>query len=121
VTDPRPGHLDAMTIAAFIDRTLDPKARAAAEAHLADCADCREVWVETSELAEECLRGWSGATVVTPAASVAASRPASRTWIYAGAGLAVAAALVLTVFSPRLFNRSDRPERWEPIAARKRA
>ena len=42
-------HLSATEIAAFIDSTLSPEARAAAEFHLSDCPRCRE------ELAS-CLR-----------------------------------------------------------------
>lgn len=70
-------HLDPATLAALVDRTLDAAARAAADAHLAVCAECREVWVETSELAAE------GAT-----AAPATARPRSRRWIYGGIGLA---------------------------------
>jgi len=38
--------LDAETLAAFIDGRLEPRARAAVEAHLAECEDCYEVWME---------------------------------------------------------------------------
>lgn len=95
MTDPRgvhATHLDAATIAAFVDRTLDPAARAAAEAHLAACADCREVWVETSEMASETEAGAGAASA--PTASPA-PRARSRRWIYGGAGLAIAASMVL--------------------------
>ena len=106
-------HLDASTIAAFVDRTLDPAARAAAEAHLAMCADCREVWVETSEIAgDEDVSDWSA----TPSAASSA-RTRSRRWMYGGAGLAVAAALALVVFSPRLFDRGNQADRATLVRA----
>ena len=85
-------HLDPATIAALVDRTLDAAPRAAAEAHLAACADCREVWVETSEMAEAMSGGASG-----PAASGTPRTRSRSRWIYLG-GLAAAAALVLAVW-----------------------
>lgn len=108
-------HLDAATIAALVDRTLDPAARAAAEAHLAGCADCREIWMETSDIASETeVGGWAA----TPAAADAlVLRGRSHRWIYGGAGLAIAAALALAVFSPRMFDRGDRPELRELVEA----
>jgi tetratricopeptide (TPR) repeat protein len=88
-------HLDAETIAALIDRTLDPTARAAAEAHLAGCADCREIWMETSEIASETeVGGWAAAPA---AADASAPRARSRRWIFGGAGLVAAAAAALFV------------------------
>ena len=115
MTERRLDHLDPATIAALVDRTLDPAARAEAEAHLADCADCREVWVETSEIAGE----MSEATAVPPpvATNVVPLRRRSRGLIYAGAGLAAAAAIGLAVFSPRLFDRGSRPELRDLVAA----
>ena len=98
-------HLDPATIAALVDGTLDPAARAAAEAHLAACADCREVWVETSEILSA-SHGVTGAPRVT-----------SRRWIYGAAGLAAAAAIAVAVLSPALFNRGDRPELRELVEA----
>lgn len=83
MTDPRgvhSAHLDAETIAAFVDRTLDPAARAAAEAHLATCADCREVWVETSEIAgDEDVSGW-GATAAAATDTPPTHARSSRRW-----------------------------------------
>lgn len=116
MTDPRIDHLDPATIAALVDRTLDPAARAAAEVHLAACADCREVWVETSEMAE----GMTDTTLTdaaTAPVNIVAPRLRSRRWIYGGAGLAMAAALALVVFSPRLFDAGDRPELRELVEA----
>lgn len=118
MTDPRgvhSAHLDAATIAALVDRTLDPAARAAAEAHLAGCADCRDVWMETSDIVSDTeVGGWAAAPA---AADAPAPRGRSRRWIYGGAGLAVAAALALVVFSPRMFDRGDRPELRELVEA----
>lgn len=115
MTDPRLEHLDPAAIAALVDRTLDPAARAAAEAHLAACADCREVWVETSEMTEE-MRETSTDATAAPA-NVVAHRPQSRRWIYGAAGLAAAAALALAVFSPQLLDRAARPELRELVEA----
>lgn len=92
-------HLDPATLAALVDRTLDAAARAAADAHLAVCAECREVWVETSALAAE------GATA---AASRKASTGSTRRWIYAGA--AIAASVIIGVgLLLRGSARSDEP------------
>lgn len=104
MTDPRLEHLDPATIAALVDQTLDPAARAAAEAHLAACADCREVWVETSEIDSE----MRGVTTSEPSRGVVVpSRPGSRrSWIYGAAGLAAAAAIAFAVLSPRMFDGS---------------
>lgn len=115
MTDPRLEHLDPATIAALVDQTLDPAARAAAHAHLAACADCREVWVETSEIDNE----MRGATTSEPSRDVTVvARPASkRSWIYGGMGLAAAAAVLLAVFLPRMMDRGDRPELQELVAA----
>ncbi|HEX6324880.1 MAG TPA: zf-HC2 domain-containing protein, partial [Vicinamibacterales bacterium] len=79
-------HLDPATIAALVDRTLDPAARAAAEAHLAACAGCREVWVETSEMA---------GPLIAPASrdARAPARPMVRRWWYAGAAIAASAVI----------------------------
>lgn len=95
MTDPRgvhSGHLDAATLAALVDRTLDPAARAAAEAHLSTCADCREVWVETSEVVKA-----SHINYRAPRASLWHSR--RHTWMYVGgalvAGLAIAVGTTL--------------------------
>lgn len=40
--------LDAETLAAFIDGRLEPREREAVEAHLAECEDCYEVWMEAN-------------------------------------------------------------------------
>lgn len=100
-------HLDPATIAALVDRTLDPAARAAAEAHMADCADCREVWVETSEMVAAERENTAALPVSSTPAAVIAHRPRARRWIYAGAGFTAAAAVALAVFSPRLFEPGE--------------
>jgi CHAT domain-containing protein len=49
VTDgrlPTPGCLDSETLAAFMDGRLEPRERAVVEAHLAECEDCYEVWMD---------------------------------------------------------------------------
>lgn len=112
MTDPRgvhATHLDAATIAAFVDRTLDPAARAAAEAHLAACADCREVWVETNEMASDAEAGAGGASAPTAAP---ATRGRSRRWIYGIGGLATAATILLMAWntnSVRSLQDGERP------------
>ena len=98
-------HLDPATIAALIDRTLDPAARAAAEAHLAGCADCREVWVETSEISAE-TQGMA-TTPATAPATVDARRRSGRSWIYAGAGLAAAVLIGVALLWSARANDAD--------------
>src|SRR3954471_18383905 len=52
VTDTPTGRADACpdpeTLAAYVDGMLDPAARAAVEAHAADCRDCREILADTA-------------------------------------------------------------------------
>ena len=104
MTERRIDHLEPATIAALVDRTLDADARRAAEAHLAVCADCREIWFETNEMAEtavaERMSEDTGASL----------KPRWRGWIYAGGGLAAAAAVMLAILLPRMIDRGDRPE-----------
>jgi len=54
VSDDRPQTpdcLDAETLAAFMDGRLEPREREAVEAHLAECEDCYEVWMESRAVA----------------------------------------------------------------------
>lgn len=89
-------HLSAAEIAGFIDSTLSPDARTAAELHLSGCAQCRE------ELAS-CLR----------LAATAPSRSSSRvTWPLLGT--IAAAILIMVVIRPG-------QHRIEPDPARERA
>jgi anti-sigma factor RsiW len=88
-------HLSATEIAAFIDSTLSPNARTAAELHLSECSRCRE------ELAS-CLR-------------LASTAPGERRWRASGplAAAAAAAILVVAVLLPNA-------RRQEPRAVRER-
>lgn len=71
-------HLDAELVAAWADGSLDPQARAAAEAHAADCMRCQAMlaaMVRTEPAAGEPARGWLGARVrwLVPLATAAAA------------------------------------------------
>jgi anti-sigma factor RsiW len=86
-------HLSATEIAAFIDSTLSPEARAAAEFHLSDCPRCRE------ELAS-CLR----------LARTAPSRSRPRvSWPLVGS--IAAAILIVAVLRPITRNGVPSPAR----------
>jgi tetratricopeptide (TPR) repeat protein len=43
------GCLEPETLAAFMDGRLEPHERAAVEAHLAECEDCYEMWMEATQ------------------------------------------------------------------------
>lgn len=109
-------HPDAERLAEYADGVLPADARAEVERHLADCAECRAVVVETTAFLDQNPAIGEGAA----APVVLAFRPRRR-WIEVAAGLAAAAALVLAVrvvrpewaFGPR----TDRPELQELIAA----
>lgn len=69
--------LDAETLAAFIDGRLEPRDREAVEAHLADCEDCYEVWMEstaahTTQTAARTRRPWLAGVALVAAVVVAA-------------------------------------------------
>ncbi len=71
-------HLDAELVAAWADGSLDPQARAAAEAHAADCMRCQAMlaaMVRTEPAAAEPARGWLDARVrwLVPLATAAAA------------------------------------------------
>lgn len=86
-------HLSATEIAALIDATLSPQARAAAELHLSGCSKCRE------ELAS-CLR----------IASTAPSRSATRiSWPLFGS--VAAAVLIMVVLRPGQRQQNPRVDR----------
>lgn len=92
-------HLSAVEIAAFIDSTLSPEARAAAELHLSGCARCRE------ELAS-CMR----------LARSAPSRPSSRvSWPLLGS--IAAAVLIALVLRPSRHQTTTNPADRERAAA----
>jgi hypothetical protein len=77
-------HLEPHEVAAFIDRTLDPVARTAVEAHLADCPECRAEVLSVAPIAGP--------------PPIARGRPARRVlpWL-----LAAAALLVVSTRLPR--------------------
>lgn len=67
-------HLDADVVAAWADGSLDPHARAAAEAHAADCTRCQAVlaaMVRTEPEAVRPGRGWLAARWLVPLATAA--------------------------------------------------
>ena len=86
--------LDPETIAAYLDRRLDPAERVRVEEHLADCEECRTLLSETALFLEA-----DAASGAAPASSAAAASPvrSRRTpWMI---GLAAAAAVAaLTPF-----------------------
>jgi|1185.fasta_scaffold38883_2 hypothetical protein len=87
-------HLSNGDLAAFLDGRLDAPARSAVEAHLADCARCREEMVETQMALSE----------LGPSRRVPLARPNTfrrATWI---AG--VAAAILVIAMVPRLRQSS---------------
>lgn len=79
------GHLSSRDVAAYVDRALSPAERDAIEAHLSDCADCRDEVIQVSRL----RRG-------------ASSR---RRWLFV-APLAAAAVLAVMLLPAR---KSDEP------------
>jgi anti-sigma factor RsiW len=52
-SEKRAGHLDELTIAAFLDRRLDDAGRQAVEDHLADCPECAAIVHESHDLLAE--------------------------------------------------------------------
>jgi tetratricopeptide (TPR) repeat protein len=102
--------VDAETLAAFIDGRLEPRERAAVEAHLAECTDCYEVWMAS---------GVAFRDEADLEKLVVRTHPQrqTRAWLYAGAGLAAAAAIALVVTSPQLFNRNQITDLHELVDA----
>jgi cellulose synthase operon protein C len=99
------GCVRAETLAAYLDNRLNPGDRAAVEAHLADCDDCRESAVG-SFLAQDDEAAVSETVVPTGGGS------RRRVWPLL-VGLAAAAVVVLAVLVPRLREAADpsaRPE-----------
>jgi len=85
-------HPDAEQLAEYTDGVLTGDARAQIEAHLADCADCRDVVTDTRAFVIEdgepiAVDGGSGRVLTFP-----------TRWVVVGAGLAAAAAVVLAVY-----------------------
>jgi tetratricopeptide (TPR) repeat protein len=79
--------LDPETIAAYLDRRLEPAEHARVEQHLADCEECRTLMSETALFME--------ADAAAQPVAAAVSRPARRTWVWSAAA-AAAAVLALT-------------------------
>ena len=104
-------HPDAERLAEYAEGGLDVAARAEVERHLAECAECRSVVMETLAF----LESSEAAEATTPA--VIPFRP-RKPWIAVAAGLAAAAAIVFAVRLDWLSGgRGDRPELQELIAA----
>jgi tetratricopeptide (TPR) repeat protein len=92
--------LDSETIAAYLDRRLDPAERARVEEHLADCEECRTLLSETAAFLE-------ADAAAKPADVVPLARPVGptrRPWLWSG----VAAAAVLLAVTP-IVLRQMRP------------
>ena len=66
-------HLRDEVLAAYLDRALSGSARAAADAHLAECATCREDLVAVSALARSAGRRPWALRVAAPLAAIAAA------------------------------------------------
>lgn len=108
-------HPDAERLAEYVDGVLNAGGRAEVERHMADCAECRAVVMETTAFNQSETESQDAL-----AANVIPFR--SRRWLTGvAAGLAVAAALLLTVRVMRpdwlSATRGDRPELQELIAA----
>jgi tetratricopeptide (TPR) repeat protein len=93
--------LDAETLAAFIDLRLSAEARTVCEAHMAECDDCYEAFIETIRAMEEDrAAGVAHAAGAAGSGTMNAARPSAPRW-YVVAG-AIAATLVLAVVGWRL-------------------
>jgi len=90
-----PEHLDAESLAAFVDGRVSAEERAAMEAHLAGCEDCYEALVEVTRTLEDVAGPVATAPVVSlQAPAIAPPRRWNRTAV---AILATAAVLILAV------------------------
>lgn len=91
-----PQHPDAMDLAGFVDRSLDPDARLQVEAHLVTCAACRRELLEVK--------------------AISRSVPALRRSLLAPVGglLLATAAAVFLVLSPSRHATSSSEEHREP-------
>lgn len=119
---PTPGCLDSETLAAFIDGRLESRGRAQVEAHLAECEDCYEVWVEARSQMELTLTAH-----LTPDQRRATSRPSWRVMA------AIAASVVVVLWtgfqawsrlSPdrqldtAISTLAQAASQWRPVAGR---
>jgi len=96
---PPPGHLPAETLAAYIDGSLAPSARAEVEAHIADCFQCRSEFVSAKRLVN----------------AAPAPMPAVRRWPSVAVVGAAAAAVLLMVISRQAPTASSPRMRSAPI------
>jgi predicted anti-sigma-YlaC factor YlaD len=118
-------------LSAYLDGELDAAARAAADAHLAACADCRDILDDLRGLQLQARR-WSDDTALPSAdlwAGVAARMAApapegarilrwhQRRWSVGIAELAVAASLVAAVTAGLMWNTSRGPAPATPSVA----
>jgi CHAT domain-containing protein len=113
-------HPDAERLAEYADGVLASDLRPDVETHLAECADCRAVVVETMAFALAEGHGAAATTTATAAAPGARVVPfRSRRWVAGVAGgLAAAAALLLAVRVGGILGPRDaRPELRELVAA----
>lgn len=93
----------AEELAQYVERTLDSPRRAAIEAHLLQCDDCRHVVVETAAMADE-------------TGGAASSRNRVPGWWFAG-GLAAAAAAVVIAVALSVTNPENPPLVANPPAS----
>lgn len=122
----RARHLDLDAMSLLLDDALPPAERAAAEAHLAACPDCREDYEELRATVR-LLHGLPqyaprrSFTLTPEQARLAVSPPRRLSWPGEGvlrwAALAVAALLLLTTVGQQTFDRSGGPAPSAPIAA----
>lgn len=89
-----PDCLDTETLAAFLEGRLGSRQREAVEAHLAECEDCYEVWMEATE-----------ARVSVESTTAATGAGARRGWL-GGLGL-VAAGAIAVVWAWPLLRQAD--------------
>ena len=92
-------------LGAYVDGTLDDRARGEVEAHVADCEECYELLAELLRREEEVDKGGLGTANLTPPTPARVVPFMGRRWVLGGAGiLAAAAAVVLVV---RLIGPGD--------------
>jgi len=90
---PVPGHLTSGEVAAYLDKALTASDRSRLDAHLVDCADCRNELIEVTRLL----------------------RTRSRRWVLSVGAAAAAAAVLLVVIWPRQGHQSpEQPGHREP-------
>jgi tetratricopeptide (TPR) repeat protein len=88
-----PEHLEAESLAAFVDGRVSTEERVAMEAHLASCESCYEALVDVTRTLEDVAVA-EAPVAAQPPKAVADARPRNRTAV---ALLAAAAAVILAV------------------------